>query len=134
MATLSRDQILAKRAELPREEIEVPELGGSVLVRVLTLKEVGEINKARKASADPINVYPKVISLGCINEDSSPVFAGEDIKLIDSLPWPAVDAIAMAILRINKMLPEDAEPKKSGEDEEVQDAVGPGTGANGSRT
>lgn len=134
MGTLTRDQILARRAELPREEVEVPELGGSVLVRVLTLKEVGEINKAQKVSTDPINMYPKMLALGCVNEDGSPMFAGEDIRLIDDLPWAAVNDIATAVLRINKMLPEDAVPKKSGPDEKVQDAAGIGAGANGSRT
>lgn len=134
MGTLTRDQILARRAELPREEIEVPELGGSVMVRVLTLREVGEINKAQKVAADPISLYPKVVALGCVNEDGSPVFSGEDIRLIDDLPWSAVNEIATAILRINKMLPEDALPKKSGQDETVQVPVGNGVGANGSRT
>lgn len=134
MGTLTRDQIFARRAALPREEIEVPELGGSVLVRILTLKEVGEINKHQKLSTDPINMYPKIIALGCVNEDGSPLFAGEDIKLIDDLPWAAVNDIATAILRINKMLPEDVVPKKSEPEATVQDAIGSGVGSNGSRT
>jgi hypothetical protein len=134
MGTLTRDEIFARRAALPREEVEVPELGGSVLVRVLTLKEMGEIEKARKVSAEAINMYPKVISLGCVNEDGTPLFPKEDVGLIDDLPWAALDTIATAILRINKMLPEDALPKKSRADAAVQDAIGVGVGSNGSRT
>lgn len=100
---LTRDQILAKRPELPREAVGVPELGGEVFVRVLTLREVGEIQREQKASTDPLRVYPRIIALGCVSEDGSPLFVGDDIKIIESLPWPAVETLATAILRINKM-------------------------------
>jgi hypothetical protein len=38
------------------------------------------------------------------------MFVGEDVKLIDKMPWPAVNLIAQEILRINKMTPEDSAP------------------------
>jgi hypothetical protein len=103
--TLNRDQIL--KAGLTRESVEVPELGGAVLVRVLTLKEVGEIQAAQKAAPDPLAVYPKLVALATVDDDGAPLFAGEDVKLIESLPWPAVNAIAVAILRINRMSGDD---------------------------
>lgn len=100
---LTRDQILANRPDLPREAVSVPELGGDVFVRVLTLKEVGEIQREQKAAPDPLRIYPKIIALGCVSDDGSPLFVGDDIKVIESLPWPAVEVLATAILRINKM-------------------------------
>lgn len=106
--TLTRDQILAKRAELPRESVEIPELGGSVLIRILTLKEVREIQKAQAISKEPLSIYPRLVAIGCVNEDGSPLFVGEDVKMIDDLPWAATDAIARAVLRINKMTEEES--------------------------
>lgn len=100
---LTRDQILSKRPELPREAVSVPELGGDVFVRVLTLKEVGEIQREQKAGTDPLRIYPKIIALGCVSENGEPLFIGDDIKVIEWLPWPGVEALATAILRINKM-------------------------------
>ncbi len=105
--TLTRDQILAKRTELPRETVEIPELGGAVMVRTLTLKEVREIQKAQQASKEPLSIYPKIVALGCVDGAGQPLFVGEDIKLIDDLPWAATDAIAKAVLRLNKMTGEE---------------------------
>jgi hypothetical protein len=110
--TLTREQILAKRSTLARESVEVPDLDGSVLIRVLTLKEVGEIQKAQKAEPDPLKLYPRLVSLACVNEDGSPLFVGEDVALVGDLPWPAVDLIARAVLRVSKMT-EDEAPKAS---------------------
>ncbi|MFO0892440.1 MAG: hypothetical protein U0790_25275 [Isosphaeraceae bacterium] len=110
---LTRDQILSIRATLPREAVDVPGLGGSVFVRVLTLREVGEIQREQRDAADPMRLYPKLVAMACVGEDGSPLFVGEDVKLVEELPWPAVDAIARAVLRISRMGPEDATPPKA---------------------
>jgi hypothetical protein len=112
--TLTRDQILAKRSELPRESFDVPELGGTVTIRVLSLKEAGEFQRLQKTSPEVTKVYPKLVALSLINDDGSPVFVGEDIRLIEELPWPAVDAIAKEVLYFNKMADR---PKVDGEED-----------------
>ena len=101
--TLTRDEILAKRSAAVRESLEVPELGGSVFIKVLMLREVADFQRTQKASSDLAILYPKIISIGCVGEDGNPLFVGEDIKLLAELPWPATDAIATAILKLNKM-------------------------------
>lgn len=111
--TLTRDQILARRAQLPRETVEVPDLGGSVLIRGLTLKEVAAAQKAARASADPLSIYPHLVRTACINDDGTPVFVGEDIKALDDLPFAAVDAIARAVVRMNRLSEESQVPKDS---------------------
>jgi len=105
--TLTRDQIFAKRTEVHRESVDIPELGGSVMIRTLSLKEVREIQKAQQASKEPLSIYPKVVALGCVDEAGQQLFVGEDIKEIDNLPWAATDAIAKAVLRLNKMTGEE---------------------------
>lgn len=114
---LSRDQILVNRRELPRQEIDVPELGGSVLIRTLMLREISEIQKAQKANKDnSLKIYPLLLAIACITEDGKPLFVGDDVKLIDELPWPAVESIGEAIMDLNKMKKTDGDkddPKES---------------------
>jgi hypothetical protein len=100
---LTLEEIRQARQSLRRESIEVPELGGSVLLRVLTLREVEEIKRAQKPGDDPLKIYPKLVAAACVNDDGSQLFAGEDARLVSELPWPAVDAIARAVIRINGM-------------------------------
>jgi hypothetical protein len=109
--TLTRDEILARRKALTRESVEVPDLGGSVAVRVLTLGEVHEIQKLQKSDPDPMSLYPKLVSMATVNEDGSPLFPGADVELVKDLPWPAVDTIARAIMRISKLGSDEAAPK-----------------------
>ena len=108
--TLTREEILAKRADLPRETVEIPQLGGAVTVRALMLKEVREFQKLQKATGEALSIYPRIVAWGCINENGQPLFVGEDIKLIDEFPWAVTEAIVKAVLRISKM----------GEEEETQ--------------
>jgi hypothetical protein len=113
--TLTRDEILAKRSAAVRESLEIPELGGSVLIKALTLREVAEFQRTQKATSNLDILYPKIISIGCVGEDGNPLFVGEDIKLLTELPWTAMDALATAILRLNKMTGEsDANGKPAG--------------------
>lgn len=101
--TLTRDDIFAKRLDLPMTTVDIPELGGSVTIRTLTLKEVREINKLQRSTTEPLSIYPRIVAIGCVDESGKPLFVGEDIKMIDDLPWAATDAIATALLRFNKM-------------------------------
>ena len=102
---LNRDAIL--KAGLRREAVSVPDLGGEVYVRVLTLREVGEIQHAQKDAADPLSVYPRLVMLAAVNEDGSPLFDPNDKEAVAGLPWPVVNTIAEAALRISRMAPED---------------------------
>ena len=107
--SLSRDEILAKRSDLPRTTVNVPDFG-EVLIRGFTLGEVGKFQAAQKRENDPLKLYPKLIIMACINEDGSPVFSDVDQPAIEGLPWPAVDAIANAALRLNKMIKDEGDP------------------------
>jgi len=113
--TLTRDEILARRAELPRETVDIPQLGGSVTVRGLMLKEVREFQNLQKASGEALSVYPRIVAWGCIGENGQPLFVGEDIKLIDELPFGAIEAIVKVVLRLSKIGDEEeARPGENG--------------------
>ena len=107
--TLTREQILEKRASLPRTTVDVPEFG-EVLIRGFTLGEVGKFQAEQKKSSDPLKLYPRLIIMAVINEDGSPLFSDADHSAIEGLPWPAVDAIANAALRLNKMIRDEDAP------------------------
>jgi hypothetical protein len=105
--TLNREQILAVRAALPREAVDVPELGGTVYVRALTLKEVGDIQTAQKTLTDPLLMHPKLVILAIVDEAGAPLFGPADADAVASLPWPALKLMVDAIMRINRMGPDD---------------------------
>jgi hypothetical protein len=111
--SLSIEQIRACRANLARESVDVPELGGSITIRVLTQAEVGDMQKGVKSDQDPMAIYPRMLALACVNDDGSPLFVGEDVRVIRELPWPAVDALAKAIMKLNKIEQEKDAPKAS---------------------
>jgi hypothetical protein len=118
MGTLSREDILARLADMRREELEVPQLGGKIHIRVLTLHEVKEIEKLRKASGDNnLAMYPKVLLLGCVNEDGSPLFQTQDAATFDRSMWPAVDMIVKEIFYLNNMA---TRPKEEVDKEEPE--------------
>ena len=107
---LDKDAILSKRGDMHREEFEVPELGGSIFIRIMTLKEVEDVRKVQRANTDVLRVYPRLISLACVDENGEQLFSPSDSQAISELPWPALDRIATAILKLNKMTG-DTDPK-----------------------
>lgn len=101
---LSIEQIRAANRSVPQRSVPVPDLGGEVFVRALTLREVREIQDFQASpKSKPIDVTRKIVELAASNEDGSPLFIGEDLKLIDGLPWGAVDAISEAAMDLSGM-------------------------------
>lgn len=110
--TLTRDEILSKRAALPRSAVDVPELGGAVLIRALTLRQMGEIQAFQKRDPDPQRLNAKLLIMSVINEDDSSVFTDADKAAIEELPFGAVNAVVDAILVLNRMK-DEPDPKAS---------------------
>jgi hypothetical protein len=104
---LTRDQVFALRASLPTEDVEVPELGGTIRIRLLTLAEVQAILQIPKTPAENAKMYVPIVEKSCVNEDGTQMFVGEDVKQIGSLPWGVIEAIVKAAMRHNKMAPEE---------------------------
>lgn len=98
---------------LPRREVEVPDLDGTVWVRALTLKEVREIqefqaNKRNQA----VDVTRRMVEVATVNEDGSPLFVGEDKALVGDLSWGTIRSISEAVSDLsglNKDASDDAE-------------------------
>lgn len=90
--SLGRDQLLsaAKTAVIP---VEVPELGGHVNVRPITVGEVMQISGTlgQKYGDMPL------IMLAVVNEDGGQVFGAEDLDALMTLPLGAAARILAAI-------------------------------------
>lgn len=97
---LSRDAFLGARPELRREEIPVPELGGSVYVRVMTGTERDayeiSISKAR------IPNYRALLTCytACDGEGNR-LFSEADLPLLGSFPSTVLDPIAARAVQLN---------------------------------
>ena len=109
---LTIEQIRAAHRQLPRKEVDCPDLGGAVSVRALTLKEVREIQDQQEKKVRPVDVTRKIVEFAACNEDGTPLFVGEDKALIDALPWGAINLMAESAMELSGMKPgarEDAE-------------------------
>ena len=102
--SLSIESIRAAHQVLPRKEVPVPDLGGSIFARALTLREVSDIQELQQKHKNSNTKVPaKVFELAACNEDGSPLFVGEDKKIIDLLPWSVIEAVSDASIELSGM-------------------------------
>lgn len=104
---LSRSQILSKKENLPRQEVNIPEWEGSVWVRSLTVGERdsidGEFNAARVKGKTPDNLRARMLIKGCCDESGKALFTEADIAEVNGLPATILEKIFDAILKINRI-------------------------------
>lgn len=113
--TLSREEILKAIAERQDqiEPIEVPEWGGTVYVRRLS---VGDLKRAGKLGGEGDSTWDALVRtmvLGLAAEDGSALFTKRDAEELMKADYPVVLAVVRKINRINSLTSEAAE-----EDEE----------------
>lgn len=72
--SLSREQIFAARALRKPEPLEVPEWGGTVFIKYLTVEEQLEISKHNQPAEMPV----AVLLAALVDEDEKPIFGPED--------------------------------------------------------
>ena len=129
MTMLSRDAILAV-VDLPREEVAVPEWGGSVIVQGLsaqqrdkvetTLRDFrdGEVKMREKGLTD---FRARIVALCVINEDGSRMFSDDDISALGKKSAIAVERVADVALRLSGMTNEAVESAEKNSDEASSD-------------
>ena len=101
---LTRDAILGA-GDLKRQEVEVPEWGGKVTVRAMTVAERNEFVR-RSTAGEPTTVW-LVVTL-CVDAEGKPLFKAEDEAALDGKYFRAVDAVARAALEANALTVEAA--------------------------
>jgi hypothetical protein len=101
MALLNRDAILAAN-DVATTDVEVPEWGGSIRVRSMTVAEQNEFAK-RVSADDKSSVGAWLMSKLAIDDHGSSIFKPEDIAELEKKNAKAVGVVVDAILRVNKI-------------------------------
>lgn len=111
---LSREQILAAE-DLPKETIDVPEWGGSVIVSTMT----GTRRDAFEASIvladgrpDLIDMRAKLAVACIVDEAGEPVFSQGDIVTLGRKSAKALERIVKVAQRLNKIGNDELEALK----------------------
>jgi len=112
---LSRDDIL-KAADNEPEEVDVPEWGGSVLVRGMTGRErdafeVSMLTPGRggRRQLDPANVRAKLVARCVVDDDGNRLFTDADVAELGGKSAAAVDRVYAVAARLSGMGSDDQE-------------------------
>lgn len=104
---LTRESILASD-DLPREEVAIPEWGGSVFVRTMT---AGERDRFEGWSqGDKFDRFrAKLAVLTVVDAEGRRLFSDDDVDALAAKSTKALDRIAEAAFRMNRFTKEDVE-------------------------
>ena len=108
---LSKTDIL-DADDMPREEVAVPEWGGTVLVRTMTAAERDSF-EARVIGTDGIRNLANIRATLCarciVDEQGKRLFGDGDIDLLGQKSAAAVDRVFAVCQRLNGLTPDDVE-------------------------
>lgn len=99
MAKLTRDQILAA-SDLPTREVPVPEWGGEVIVRSMTLIE-RERYETDNVKDKGEHALARLIALCCVDETGETLFRPEDVPALERKSGTALLRVLIAAQELN---------------------------------
>ena len=107
MPRLDRTTILAF-PDLATEEVEVPEWGGSVTLRLWsgTQRDAFESEQAKDQNT---NLRARIVARSAIDEAGNLLFTTADVEALGRKSGAALDRLVEAIYRINKYTAKDRE-------------------------
>lgn len=114
MAYLSKDQIL-KSQDIATEEVEVPEWGGTVLVRGLSGRQRDEFEgsmverRGRRAVMNTANMRAKLVAWSVVDENGDRLFGNADIAELGEHSAAAVTRIYNVAAKLSGLSDEDVE-------------------------
>jgi len=114
MPFLTRDAILAA-TDLPSETVDVPEWGGSVLVRGLTGAQRDQfeasvlVGKGRNRDVNLRNLRAKLVALSIVGEDGTALFAEADLEALGQKSAVAIERVFDAARKLSGMTAGDVE-------------------------
>jgi hypothetical protein len=114
---LTRETILA-RTELGRQEVPVPEWGGSVYVREISGRdrdrfEASLVDKSKPEMFD--NARARFVAIVACDAAGKPLFSDADVAQLGELSAAALDRIFDAGRKLNGMLAEAEDVRKNSE-------------------
>lgn len=119
---LNRDEILAAVDERAKttEPIEVPEWGGTILVKLMNADDVersGLADGKRDAST-----FPKIIAACVVDEDANPLFTEADVAALARADMVVTARVFGEIMRVNELMDEELEEAMRGFERAQPDA------------
>ena len=114
MAYLTRDAIL-QADDLPAEDVEVPEWGGTVRVRGLTgaerdAFEASIVEQRGKTTHFKMeNLRARLVALSVVGEDGKRIFSDSDVKALGRKSAVALQRVFKAAQRLSGLTAEDVE-------------------------
>lgn len=122
MALLSKDQILSAD-DLTTEDLEVPEWGGTVRVRMMTGAERDNFEasvaqqKGKNVKANLANFRARLVAKCVVGEDNRRLFTDHEAAVLGQKSASALDRVFEAAQRLNRMSDEDVEELTEGFDD-----------------
>jgi len=101
MGLLSRAAIIG-HVDVKTQDVDVPEWGGAVRVRQMTVAERNEF-VARSTATESRGVAAWLVASLCVDDAGQPLFSTEDIPELEKKYYRTVDKIAAAILQVNEL-------------------------------
>jgi hypothetical protein len=114
MGLLNRDTIL-KAADLITEQVEVPEWGGSVLVRAMNGAERDQyeksvlVRKGKNTEVNLVNARAKLVALTVVDEAGKRLFTDGDVAALGQKSAAALNRIFNVATRLSGITEEDVE-------------------------
>jgi hypothetical protein len=105
---LSREQILARPAILPREELAIPEWGGSVWVRMLSASERDQL-EMQWEKTKRVHFRARLVYYCACDAEGADLFREEDIPVLGAQPTAALARICDLAFRLNRFTRDDVE-------------------------
>jgi hypothetical protein len=102
---LTRDAILTAQ-DLKTTEVDVPEWGGSVAVRMMTGTErdaFGESLRKPDGTFDGTNYRAKLLAKCVVDEAGKPLFSDADIEVLNAKSSAAIDRVFKVADTLNTM-------------------------------
>lgn len=108
---LTKDEILSAE-DLKREEVDVPEWGGAVFVRMLTGRERDNLEAfwlRSKEAGSYANARATLVALTVCDESGARLFSDADIEALGGKSAAALDRLSDVAQRINRLTKKDLE-------------------------
>jgi hypothetical protein len=112
MGLLNKDQILAAD-DLPYEDVEIPEWGGTVRIRTMTGAERDAweagitVVKGGKSIVDPTNFRAKLVVITVVDDEGNRIFSDGDAPALGRKNGAALDRAYSVSRRLNGITSED---------------------------
>lgn len=115
MAILSRDAILSSRAKLRTQEVDVPEWGGSVVVREMSgaerdaFEESMVVQRGKSREVNLKNLRARLVAFTVCGEDGKRLFSERDIEELGELSAAALNRVWDVARKLSGMSDDDVE-------------------------